>query len=199
MRTCIHLSVLLLLSGCQTLQTPVVQPVAVSNESVTETVEPVPEPAPVETTLAISDDSNNLKAWVQYRSSILPRLNDERELLAAENSNDAIWQLKRTILQLHPDTPYLSRLRVQMQLSEQLQLLPAPLAQLLSWDLAFNQKLLEAESAVSALTRLNAQQHDNIERLQKTNRELQKKIDALTQIEAQLNQPAVLPENNNGR
>ena len=77
--------------------------------------------------------------------------------------------------------------------------LPPQLAALLSWDLTFNQKLLEAESAVSALTRLNAQQHDNIERLQKTNRELQKKIDALTQIEAQLNQPKVQEDNNGQR
>ncbi len=198
MKTCIYLC-LLLLSGCQTLLTPLPQQVQPAVEPIAEPIVPEPEPTPVEPALAINDDSDMLKAWVQYRASILTRLNDERELLAADSSTDAIWQLKRTILQLHPDTPYLSRLRVQMQLSEQLQLLPTALAELLSWDLAFNQKLLEAESAVSALTRLNAQQHDNIERLQKINRELQKKIDALTQIEAQLNQPAVLPESNNGR
>lgn len=198
MKTCMYLC-LLLLSGCQTLLTPAPQPQQAAAEPVTEPAAPEPEPTPVQTALAINDDSDILKAWVQYRASILTRLNDEREVLAADSSDDAIWQLKRTILQLHPDTPYLSRLRVQMQLTEQLQSLPTTLAELLSWDLAFNQKLLEAESAVSALTRLNAQQHDNIERLQKTNRELQKKIDALTQIEAQLNQPAVPVEGDNGR
>lgn len=198
MKICIYLC-LLLLSGCQTLLTPAPQPQQATAEPVTEPVVAEPEPAPVQPALAINDSSDMLQAWVQYRASILTRLNEERDVLAADASNDEVWQLKRTILQLHPDTPYLSRLRVQMQLTEQLQLLPTALAELLSWDLAFNQKLLEAESAVSALTRLNAQQHDNIERLQKTNRELQKKIDALTQIEAQLNQPAVLPENNDGR
>ena len=75
-----------------------------------------------------------------------------------------------------------------MQLAEQIATLPPGLAALFSWDLTLNQKLLETESAVSALTRLNAQQHENIERLQKKNKDLQKKIDALTQIEAQLNQ-----------
>ena len=145
------------------------------------------------------DDAATLQAWVNYRAGMLNRINEERELLNADTAQDDVWQLKRTILQLHPDTPYLSRLRVQMQLAEQLATLPAPLAALLSWDLAFNQKLLEAESAVSALTRLNAHHHDNIDRLQITNKELQKKIDALTQIEAQLNQPAVVQEDNNGQ
>lgn len=191
---------LLLLAGCQSAMLVKPQQAPDQTEPVVvpaQTDPTVAEPAPV--SLAISDDSDVLKAWVHYRASLLTQLKEQRESLATEGNNDAIWQLKRTMLQLHPDTPYLTRLRVQMQLAEQLQALPETLSALLSWDLAFNQKLLEAESAVSALTRLNAQQHDNIERLQKTNRELQKKIDALTQIEAQLNQPAPALENNNGR
>ncbi len=200
MKTCLSLCLLLLLSGCQVLTTPAAPQNQPEPEPVIEPVQPTEaDPGPAQTTLAISDDSAVLKAWVQYRASILTRLNEERDTLNTDTATDEVRQLKRTILQLHPDTPYLTRLRIQMQLAEQLLLLPAPLAELLSWDLAFNQKLLEAESAVSALTRLNAQQHDNIERLQKTNRELQKKIDALTQIEAQLNKPAVVQEDNNGQ
>ena len=200
MKLFLHLGLATLLSGCQLLGTPVTvtEPettAAVANDKPQTEAEPAVLPAP----LAVSNEPTALLAWVQYRASILGQLNEERERLNSEPLTDKVWQLKRTILQLHPDTPYLSRLRVQMQLTEQLPKLPDPLAELLSWDLVFNQKLLEAESAVSALTRLNAQQHDNIERLQKINRELQKKIDALTQIEAQLNQPAVIPEGNNGQ
>lgn len=200
MKTSLLLAALLLLTGCQL--PPLPEPVT------PEPVEPLeaepqpvqlPEPEPVATPLVISDDAATLQAWVNYRASMLNRVNEERELLNASTEQDDVWQLKRTILQLHPDTPYLTRLRLQMQSADQLATLPAPLAALLSWDLAFNQKLLEAESAVSALTRLNAQQHDNVERLQKINKELQKKIDALTQIEAQLNQPAVVQEDNNGQ
>jgi hypothetical protein len=66
--------------------------------------------------------------------------------------------------------------------------LPAGLAALLRWDYVFNQKLLESESAVKALGRLNGQQQDNLDKLQKQNADLQKKIEALTQIEAKLNQ-----------
>ncbi|MDP5135748.1 hypothetical protein [Rheinheimera baltica] len=187
------------LAGCQLTPAPEsatpTQPIA---EMLPEqTIAPEPEqPSPA---MSINDDATTLQVWVNYRADMLQQVDDERERLNQQPEQDAIWQLKRTILQLHPDTPYLTRLRVQMQLSDQLATLPTSLAALFSWDLAFNQKLLEAESAVSALTRLNSQQHDNIERLQRTNKELQKKIDALTQIEAQLNQPATVQEDNNGK
>lgn len=202
MKTGVIISLLLLLNGCQLLPPP--PPAETPAEPVIQLDTPpltLPVPEPVSAPLAIADDAATLQAWVNYRAAMLGRMNEERDVLLADTEQDEIWALKRTILQLHPDTPYLTRLRVQMQSAEQLAQLPAPLAALLSWDLAFNQKLLEAESAVSALTRLNAQQHDNLERLQKTNKELQKKIDALTQIEAQLNQPvqAPEPEDNNGQ
>lgn len=185
------------LTGCMITPKPAIEETAISSPEqpeqtlVAETVEP--ELA----TLKLDDTASSLQAWVNYRAALLTQLNEERELLNAQQEKDDVWTLKRTLLQLHPDTPYLTRLKLQMQLVDQLASLPPSLAALLSWDLAFNQKLLEAESAVSALTRLNAQQHDNIERLQKTNKELQKKIDALTQIEAQLNQPSA--EDNNGK
>lgn len=189
----------LTLAGCQL--TPPLAPETAPQAlpQIEPTASHPPELVPVNTPLSLHDDAATLQAWINYRASILNQMNEERELLANDSVQDDVWQLKRTILQLHPDTPYLTRLRIQMQLAEQLAALPAPLAALLSWDLAFNQKLLEAESAVSALTRLNAQQHDNIDRLQKTNKELQKKIDALTQIEAQLNQSTKPQEDHNGQ
>ncbi|SEH64662.1 hypothetical protein SAMN05660691_00608 [Rheinheimera pacifica] len=200
MRTGLIFVAILALSGCQLTPQPVA-PEPIPEPLLEAEPEQVilPEPEPVKTPLAIADDAATLQAWVNYRAAMLNRINEERDLLNSETAQDDVWILKRTILQLHPDTPYLTRLRVQMQSADQLAALPAPLAALLSWDLVFNQKLLEAESAVSALTRLNAQQHDNLERLQKTNKELQKKIDALTQIEAQLNQPAPVKEDNNGQ
>jgi cell division protein FtsB len=191
------LLVIMLLSGCQF--TPIA-PVPANDEPTTSqpdiplVVEAKAEPEPV---LAIDNSAATLQAWIQYRAEVLSQVAAEREQLNQLDATDPVTELKRAILQLHPDTPYLTRLKLQMQSAENLAKLPPSLAALFSWDLAFNQKLLETESAVSALTRLNAQQHDNIERLQKTNKELQKKIDALTQIEAQLNQPP--REDNNGQ
>ncbi|KKO43867.1 hypothetical protein WG68_18445 [Arsukibacterium ikkense] len=187
------------LSGCQLLsqQGPASQPepefVPAEDTASAEESLPLPEEVP----LSLSDDPATLQAWVKYRASLLDNRALWRESLTELAEPDPVQMLQRIILQLHPDTPYLTRLRVQMQLAEQIAELPPGLAALISWDLTFNQKLLETESAVSALTRLNAQQHDNIDRLQKTNKDLQKKIDALTQIEAQLNQS--INEGNNGQ
>lgn len=192
--------VLIALGGCQVLPPPVVTPAPPEPKLEAEpTPVQLPEPQQTQMPLRIADDAATLQGWVNYRAAMLNRINEERDLLNSDTQQDDVWLLKRTILQLHPETPYLTRLRVQMQSADQLASLPASLASLLSWDLTFNQKLLEAESAVSALTRLNAQQHDNMERLQKTNKELQKKIDALTQIEAQLNQPIPVKEEDNGQ
>lgn len=186
------------LSGCQLLNQqrptpePAVEPQLTEQPAVTQDNLVSPEVA-----LSLSDDAATLQAWVNYRASLLDNRGLWREVLADVAEPDPVQMLQRIILQLHPDTPYLTRLRVQMQLAEQIAMLPPGLAALISWDLIFNQKLLETESAVSALTRLNAQQHENIERLQKKNKDLQKKIDALTQIEAQLNQS--VNGGNNGR
>tara|TARA_R110002126_G_scaffold161549_6_gene309382 strand:- start:398 stop:991 length:594 start_codon:yes stop_codon:yes gene_type:complete len=193
------LLLLITLSGCQLLRQPLPLPPEQAAETIdeTESTASPDSPVPEESPLRINDDPATLQAWVNYRASLLHNRAPWRESLSDITEPDPVQMLQRIILQLHPDTPYLTRLRVQMQLAEQIAMLPPGLAALISWDLTFNQKLLETESAVSALTRLNAQQHDNIERLQKTNKELQKKIDALTQIEAQLNQS--INGGNNGR
>ncbi len=197
MRSVLTALVILGLAGCQTLQPvqPEPEPVIIAEPQPELPAEP-DEPEQAETPLTIADDPATIQAWINYRTALLNNLAHEREVLNAKPTTDDVIALKKVLLNLHPDTPYLTRLRVQMQLSDQLAALPPGLAALFSWDILFNQKLLEAESAVSALTRLNAQQHDNLERLQKTNRELQKKIDALTQIEAQLNQPVNKEDNN---
>ena len=189
---------LVTLSGCQLLNQQRPVPEQATEPELTEQ-QPLPEDSKSssEVVLSLSDDAATLQAWVNYRASLLNNRAVWRESLSDLSDPNPVQMLQRIILQLHPDTPYLTRLRVQMQLAEQIVALPPGLAALISWDLTFNQKLLETESAVSALTRLNAQQHDNIERLQKTNKDLQKKIDALTQIEAQLNQS--INEGNNGR
>lgn len=190
---------LALLLGCQL--TPVTQPTLPEPET-EQQAEPmlpaVEEEEPEQILIMTLDDTAiMLAAWLNYRQQLLLDPEPERERLANLSDIDAVALLQMALLNLHPDMPYVSRFRVQTQLSEMLTELPPTLAAIVGWDLAFNQKLLEAESAVSAVTRLNAQQQDALERLQKTNRDLQKKIDALTQIEAELNQQPLV-ENTNG-
>ena len=178
----------LLLVGCQGVPTPL--PVILKPKPAPEKVVELPkeQPAPSKPQLALQDDALTLSAWQRYRSEVLQMNSTQRDAVAKTLDKSPVAELQALLLRIHPDTPYAVRFRAQNQLNEQLGRLPAGLAALLRWDYAYNQKLLEAESAVKALGRLNGQQQDNLDKMQKQNADLQKKIEALTQIEAKLNQ-----------
>jgi hypothetical protein len=178
----------LLLAGCQ--GGPVPLPVIIKPTPEPEKVVELPRkaPEPVKPALAISDDVASLTAWSEFRGELLKMTVKQRDNLSKNLQYGPVVSLQQLLIRIHPDNPYPVRFKAQTQLGEQLSLLPAGLAAMLRWDHAYNQKLLESESAVKALSRLNGQQQDNLERLQKQNADLQKKIDALTQIEAKLNQ-----------
>jgi hypothetical protein len=178
----------LLLAGCQGVPAPL--PVILKPKPAPEKVVELPkeQPAPSKPQLALLDDALTLSAWQGYRTDVLQMSAAQRDTAAKALGKTPVEELQALLLRIHPDTPYAVRFRAQNQLSEQLVRLPAGLAALLRWDYAFNQKLLESESAVKALGRLNGQQQDNLDKLQKQNADLQKKIEALTQIEAKLNQ-----------
>ncbi len=178
----------LLLAGCQGVPAPL--PVILKPKPAPEKVVELPkeQPAPSKPQLALLDDALTLSAWQGYRTDVLQMSAAQRDTAAKALGKTPVEELQALLLRMHPDTPYAVRFRAQNQLSEQLVRLPAGLAALLRWDYAFNQKLLESESAVKALGRLNGQQQDNLDKLQKQNADLQKKIEALTQIEAKLNQ-----------
>ena len=198
MKNAVLLLMLLTLAGCQLTTLPELPSTTTSVEPEPEAVPALVEPEPeIVFELALNDSATSLQAWLDYKQQILSDPMPERARLRSLPELDKLAQFQQALLNLHPDMPHVTRFRVQTHLAELLSSLPPRLAALFSWELTFNQKLLEAESAASAVTRLNAQQQDMIDRVQKTNRELQKKIDALTQIEAELNQQP-LPENGNG-
>jgi len=178
----------LLLAGCQ--GTPVSLPVIVKPTPAPEKVVELPRhvPEPVQPAMAISDEASSLTAWREFRSELLKMTAKQRDNLSKNLQYGPVVALQQLLIRIHPETPYPIRFKAQTQLGEQLNTLPTGLADMLRWDHAYNQKLLESESAVKALGRLNGQQQDNLERLQKQNSDLQKKIDALTQIEDKLNQ-----------
>ena len=177
-----------MLAGCQGVPAPL--PVLTKPKPEPEKVVEVPlrAPEPVVPQLAIADDAMTLSAWQNFRTELLQMNSTQRDALSKSLPNTPIGNLQQLLLRLHPETSYAVRFKAQMQLGEQLTQLPPGLAALLRWDFAYNQKLLESESAVKALGRLNGQQQDNLDKLQKQNADLLKKIDALTQIEAKLNQ-----------
>lgn len=179
---------LLSLAGCQLLGSPQVEP---EPEVVPEQVELEPEPEPTaepELELTLADDDNSLLAWLQFRQQVLSSSSLQREQWELE-AQPELAAIQTSLMQLHPENNYLTRFRAQMQLAEHLMLAAPDLAALFGWDLAFNQKLLEAESAISALSRTLADVQHEHEQLRARNLELEQQIEALTQIEARLNQP----------
>lgn len=179
---------LLSLAGCQLLGSPQAEP---EPEVVPELVELEPEPEPTvepELELTLADDDNSLLAWLQFRQQVLSSSSLQREQWELEEQPE-LAAIQTSLMQLHPENSYLTRFRAQMQLAEHLMLAAPDLAALFGWDLAFNQKLLEAESAISALSRTLADVQHEHEQLRARNLELEQQIEALTQIEARLNQP----------
>lgn len=188
MKVWLSLGLCLALTACQGVK-PVVPVVSKTLPKVepaqTQLVEP---PKPVKAELAIADDTLTLQAWRDFRAQLLLMPVTERDLLLRSFRTSPVTTLQTLLIKLHPESPYAVRFAAQTQLNDKLTTLPKGLADLLRWDLAYNQKLLESESAVTALSRLNAQQQEQLDRLRRQSKDLQKKIDALTQIEAKLNQ-----------
>lgn len=188
MKVWVSLGLCLALAACQGVKpvVPVVNKTLPKVEPAqTQLVEP---PKPVKAELAIADDTLTLQAWRDFRAQLLLMPVAERDLLLRSFRTNPVTTLQTLLIKLHPESPYAVRFAAQTQLNDKLTTLPKGLADLLRWDLAYNQKLLESESAVTALSRLNAQQQEQLDRLRRQSKDLQKKIDALTQIEAKLNQ-----------
>ncbi len=176
------------LTACQNGPAPLPVILAPAPEPVKVVEPPKPAPVPLKPELALNDEVTSLQAWRDFRSQLLQMNSQQREQLSKSLPNTAVAALQQLLIKLHPETPYPVRFKAQMQFSEQISKLTPALADLFRWDHAYNQKLLESESAVKALSRQNGQQQDEIDRLHKQTKDLQKKIDALTQIEAGLNQ-----------
>lgn len=187
MKTFVILLLLLGLTGCQLLATQPAAPEVVVPELPEPESEAAAEPEEAHQ-LALSDDDSSVLAWLQFRQQVLSSSSLQREQWELDSSED-VAAIQQSLMQLHPENNYLTRFRAQMQLSDYLMQAAPDLAALFGWDLAFNQKLLEAESAISALSRSLADVQQEQEALQARNRELEQQIEALTQIEARLNQP----------
>lgn len=186
MKTLSILCLLLSLTGCQ-LQSFSSQPPATSDSGLAVTVEPESD-TKSDTALQLADDEAALIAWLMFKERVLNSSQLQREQWQLQDTKQ-VADIQSSVLQLHPENNYLTRFRAQLQLAERLMVAPPELATLFRWELAFNQKLLETESAVSALTRINSELQQELEQKAARNRELEQQIEALTQIEARLNQP----------
>lgn len=129
--------------------------------------------------------------WISYQLSIQNMAWQERSDLIKSLSDDAFYVLQKSLLSQAVDTPYQDRLRAQNWLLS-LQNLASDKMNSLLLGLIYNnsQQLLELESAITVLSRVNTQQAKKItkleKRLGKSEEEIlkqQEQVDQLLKIE----------------
>lgn len=146
--------------------------------------------------LKLSDDPCNLLAWFNYRNQIDDLSWPERKSKIAELNDSKTNILKKIMLSQNVSTPYQSRLRAQNQLNDIKPELPKMMSQLFSvWVLQPSQKLLEFESALVTLGKINARQSQTIdeqkqqvEQLEQQHQQQQSQIEQLMNIETTLSE-----------
>ncbi|AJQ93516.1 hypothetical protein [Gynuella sunshinyii] len=135
----------------------------------------------------LSADLCNTIAWQNYLAEI-PTLSEEQrtqrlEMLTISSPDE----LKRLLLNTAPALPLQQRIDNQILLFDKASTLPNPLGNLIFMYASQNQRLIEQEIKTSQLETQNLQQQKQLKQLQSKLAQTQKKIDALTEIEQQLN------------
>lgn len=142
--------------------------------------------------LDFSDSPCTLLAWQQFVQDSTTLDPETRQQRIAAVPASAVGSLQAALLRHHAGAPHLVRLHSQAQLLDVIPALPDGLARYFQWLVSQQQQLLETELTVQTLSRLNTQQQQDINRLRAENAEKSAQIQALSDIEAQLNayQPA---------
>ena len=178
------------LTGCASLMENAPTP----SPTTTPTPEPVTEPevsgneicmvAETQEDMAHNCDLTHwISLWVDAGRMDWPA----RKAMMTSLSNNVEDTLHRILLSMPTDTPYQDRLRAQRLLKDLTGLL-TPEARLIVDTVLTqpNTQLLEFESAISLLSRVNSRQASTIENLKAELQAQQKKVEELLQIEATL-------------
>lgn len=124
-----------------------------------------------------------INLWVEADRTDWP----ERKKIMSGLSSRFGDTLHRILLSMPTDTPYQDRLRAQRLIKDIVPLLTPQARVVVRTLLAHpNEQLLEFESAISLLSRVNARQASTIDNLKEELEAQQKKVEELLQIEATL-------------
>ncbi|MCW8091476.1 hypothetical protein [Alteromonas sp. ASW11-130] len=180
-----------LLAGCKLLPSPPIENEKQIPSDVVEVIQSEPidtsEICLVEENVATFEHQCDLaywaSLWIKASEMSWPKRKDSINALG----NSIGDKLAKIIFTLPASTPYQDRLRashwlkeIQPKLSPDFARLVKPIVQ------APNEQLLEYESAITLLSRVNTQQSQSIENLQKELEAQRKKVEELLQIEASL-------------
>ncbi|MFC6440438.1 hypothetical protein [Bowmanella sp. JS7-9] len=171
----ILIGLLLLLSGCQSLQQSLQQQGYLQLSC-------------AGSALRLADDACSQLAWLDYWQQSAQLDWPTRKAMIAKLGEQPEERLQAIILSQPSDTPYQSRLRAQQSMQTLIKSLPPQLATKLDLLIYQNaQKMLEYESALVTLGKLNARQAATLSEQDSQLTEQQAQLDAMhAQIQALL-------------
>ncbi|RDV25231.1 hypothetical protein DXV75_11550 [Alteromonas aestuariivivens] len=187
MRTMTVVLMLAILQGCKATQEQMPPAPAPVIQHVYSTEQKSPPlcivPRDVESFVGQCDIGYWVRMWVEADAMRWP----QRKALLAELGTSLPDTLKKIVLSLPTDTPYQDRLRAQNYLTEiQSVLNPQVIEAVNTLVSRPNTQLLEFESAITLLSRVNTQQAQSMENLREELEAQRKQIEELLQIEATL-------------
>lgn len=181
MKACLLLATLLLVSGCHSLSNLVTSTSSPENQAPTCVFFDIPSNSNQFDAALMCNDSYWLSFWLTH--STVPWR--ERLALFSQLGHRPDQRLRRFLLSQPIDTPYQSRLRSQTDFELLKEHLEPAFAKLLE-ELAYkpSQQLLEYESAITILSRVNSRQSVSLDEQARLLQEQENKINQLLKIEA---------------
>lgn len=168
------------LSGCELIQQGLGQQAPIVTSTGTYMCE-------TESAVETYEEFCHLRTWSEFLIEADQATWAERNERVKSLGNDAKQKLQKILLSQGVDTPYTNRLRAQNWLNELFPTMDPKMADVSRLMIAEpSQQLLELESAISILSRLNARQEKSISELQemlttRTN-EIEKQRDQVEQL-----------------
>lgn len=177
-------SCMMLISGCQVFEKFTNSPV---NKDSAPTISLDGEICLLDNSPQALQHNCDIGYWITYWAQVNDLAWIERKHEIAQLGEDIEDRLRKILLSQGPDTPYQDRLRAQ-NWSEQLFPLFTPRLQQILMTLVYqpSQQVLEFESALAILTRINASQAAEMEAKRAQLLEQQQQLEELLKIEASM-------------
>lgn len=170
----------LALSGCELLQQKLQQKAPVLTSTGTYLCES-------EGSVELFQEYCNVEAWSDFLIETDALTWTERNVLIKSLGDDPKFKLQQILLSQGRDTPYANRLGAQNWITGLLPKMDAKMQRVLTLMIFDpSQQILELESAITILTRLNTRQEKTIEELEETlsirSQEMEKQRDQVEQL-----------------
>jgi Mg2+ and Co2+ transporter CorA len=150
---------------------------------------------PNEPALTLTADACSLSAWQHFLlTSVLADDTQRSHMLAVLNINQPLDRIKQLTINSTANVPLAELVETNHKLLTETDNLKEPLRTLFKTHVEQNQRWLQAALETQAVSKQNAELQKKTEQLQRQLAQLQQKINALTEIEQQINDVKTAPE-----